>query len=651
VWETLAAALHVRPFPGRNLDETVLGFLSEKRLLLLLDNCEHLLDGAARVVATIAQRCPRVAVLATSREGLALAGERIVAVASLAVPSASAGVDALRMVDSVRLFSDRATAAKDDFALTDRNAAAVGVLCRRLDGIPLAIELAAARVRSLPPEELLARLDQRFKLLTRGSRAALERHQTLRSTIDWSYDLLDADERRALERLSVFAGGCDLRAAEAVLADDALDASDVVDVLGRLVDKSLLVADTSDGGGVRYRLLESIRQYAQERLEASGGTETVRRRHAEHYAGVAETAGPHLRSKDQLVWASSVAGETDNFRAALDWAVEAPSPAHALRLVAPFAVTGMTIGYTAMDWAETASAIPGAAELPRFAEVAAWAAFGATMAGDFARAEDRVSAAERALGSSAAPPSVLRARGVLALFRGELERSLDSAEAWVEVGRASGDRHELADALVMRGGAVVATDPEGAVTTLEEAVRTARDAGLLSSLPVALSFLANLLPSDQSERRLALYDETAAVAVQLGDRISLAMAKLGRGIVAFERGEWGTALRAAVETADSSLDVGDNGNVQMSFYLGGGALCRLGHHEPAAVLTGKAEAVWEPWRFTPEGVEAVASTNAALIEALGEERLAALKERGAALGITEAIAYLHDAADLAPREE
>ena len=237
------------------------------------------------------------------------------------------------------LFVDRASAAKNDFALTDRNAGAVGVLCRRLDGIPLAIELAAARVRSLSPDDLVSRLDQRFKLLTHGSRAALERHQTLRNTIDWSYDLLTPTERHALQRLSVFAGGCDLAAAEAVLPDDELDAADVVDVLGQLVDKSLVVVDDTDGG-VRYRLLETIRQYARERLDASGDPVALRRRHADHYVALAEAAGPHLRARDHLEWTGVVARDIDNFRAALDWAVETPSPDHALRLVAALAVHG-----------------------------------------------------------------------------------------------------------------------------------------------------------------------------------------------------------------------------------------------------------------------------------------------------------------------
>jgi class 3 adenylate cyclase len=227
VWETLAGSLRLQPFPGRSIEESVLEYLAARRLLLVLDNCEHLLDAIARQVTAIGQRCARVSVLATSREGLALAGERIVAVPSLGVPADDSDMNALMGADSVRLFSDRARAAKNVFVLSDRNASAVGVLCRRLDGIPLAIELAAARVRSLSPEDLVARLDRRFKLLTRGSRAALERHQTLRSTIDWSYDLLEPVERRALDRLSVFAGGCDLAAAEAVLAADDLDVWDV----------------------------------------------------------------------------------------------------------------------------------------------------------------------------------------------------------------------------------------------------------------------------------------------------------------------------------------------------------------------------------------------------------------------------------------
>ena len=313
LWETLAACFGVNPAPGRRLDAVVVDYLVPKRLLLVLDNCEHLLDVAARAVDRLRQRCPEIAVLATSREGLALAGEQIVAVPSLGLPSGDDPTLVDTDAEAVELFVDRARDAKRDFVLSNHNAGAVALLCRRLDGIPLAIELAAARVRSLTPDDIVQRLDQRFKLLTRGSRASLERHQTLRNTVDWSYDLLNPVEQAALNRLSVFAGGADLRAVEAVVSGDDLDPFDVADVLGQLVSKSLVLVDDPRSGR-RYRLLETIRQYAQERLEASGEAATVRRRHAEYYVEVAEEAGPDLRGGQQVGTAQEIARPTTSGR-------------------------------------------------------------------------------------------------------------------------------------------------------------------------------------------------------------------------------------------------------------------------------------------------------------------------------------------------
>lgn len=635
VWETLAASLRVQAMPGRGLEESVLEYLAAKRLLLLLDNCEHLLDAIARQVTAITQRCARVSVLATSREGLGLAGERIVAVPSLGVPAEDSDVDALMGADAVQLFSDRARAAKNEFALTDRNASAVAVLCRRLDGIPLAIELAAARVRSLSPEDLVARLDQRFKLLTRGSRAALERHQTLRSTIDWSYNLLEPTERRALDRLSVFAGGCDLAAAEAVLAGDDLDELDVVDLLGQLVDKSLVVADDNGEGGVRYRLFESIRQYAQERLEADGDTAPVRRRHADYYVALAETAGPHLRSRDQLDWTKVIAPEIDNFRAAFDWAVETPSADHAYRLIAPFTLS-MAIGDTARDWAVTASMIPGGDNHPRFPVVAAWAASDATFSGDFERAEAHIVAAEQAqeaLGVRLA--AVANARAVLAFFQGDLERVVPHAQEWVELARASGDDYELALALSLVAAARM-REPGVGIAALEESVRVAREAGVFSALSISLPFLAGMLPIEESERALALLDEAIEVARLVDDRWSLPQITLAKSAIAAQRGDWPTTLRMAVDYVDR-----DEGTaVTIPFFLAGHALCRLGRFEPAAVLVGKADAMTTARSGPDWATNLGTATDAALLEALGEQEVAALAARGAALENADAVAYL-----------
>jgi predicted ATPase/class 3 adenylate cyclase len=638
VWETLGASLRVQAFAGRSLEDAVIEHLAARRLLLVLDNCEHLLDAIARQVTTIGQRCARVSVLATSREGLALAGERMVAVPSLGVPAADAGVDALMDADAVQLFSDRARAAKNDFALTDRNARAVGVLCRRLDGIPLAIELAAARVRSLSPEDLVARLDQRFKLLTRGSRAALERHQTLRSTIDWSYDLLEPTERRALDRLSVFAGGCDLAAAEAVLAGDDLDVLDVVDLLGQLVDKSLVVADDNADGGVRYRLFESIRQYAQERLETDGDTAAVRRRHADHYVELAETAGPHLRSRAQLDWIKVVAAEIDNFRAAFDWAVETPTVDHAFRLIAPFTLS-MAIGDAARDWAVAAIMIPGGEADPLFPVVAAWASLEATFSGDFERADARAVAAEQAqqaLGVRLA--TVANARAVLAFFRGDLEQVAPHAREWAELARASGDDYELAMAL-----SVLATtrlrEPDG-LASLEESVRVARDAGIFSALSISLPFLAAMLPIEESERALALLDEAIEVGRLVDDRWGVLQVTMAKGSIALQRGEWRPALQLALDYFDH-----DAANaVEDPLVNAGIALCQLGWFEAAAVLMGKADAMaarnWPDW-----GLTMLEATDSALLEALGEQQAAVLAARGAALEYADAVAYLRAQAE------
>jgi predicted ATPase/class 3 adenylate cyclase len=656
VWETVAACLRVQPFSGRSLEESVLEHLSAKRLLLLLDNCEHLLDAVAGLVEAVTQRCPGVSVLATSREGLAVAGERIVAVPSLGVPSAGADIAEMWSADAVRLFRERAVAAKVDFVVTDGNLDAVGALCRRLDGIPLAIELAAARVRSLSPDDLLARLDQRFKLLTRGSRAALERQQTLRATIDWSYDLLEPDEREALDRLSVFAGSCDLGAAEAVLGGDQLDPSDVVDLLGQLVDKSLLVADGTDGG-VRYRLLESIRHYAQERLEGGGETADVRRRHAGHYVEVAEAAGPHLRGRDQPAWADAVAGEADNFRAALDWAIETPSADHALRITAAVAVSGLAIGDAAMDWAESAVGIPGAADHVLYPVVAAWAAWGAVLVGDFGRARQRVDDADPTeVAGESGQAALARARAVLAFFQGDDDEARRQAERWVELTRASGDLYELANSLILLSSTLQSTRPDLATALLDQGVQAARDAGTPSALSIGLTLLAECLPLEESERALALTDEAIELGTRVGDRLSRSIATNFKGRIAARLDDWPLALRAAADAAQDLHQLGDNLLLSQSISLGAVALCQLGHYVASATLKGAAEAMATrhhereryPSLLRPEwAVHVLDATDATLLAELGRRDLDVLMRQGAALSPAQCVTYLRTQAQQA----
>jgi predicted ATPase/class 3 adenylate cyclase len=318
----VAAVLGLPGQCGPDLSEAVVDALGHQDALILLDNCEHLVDAAAKFCEQVIRHCPRVRILATSREPLGIDGERVYRVPSLSLPPADAESSAdLAGSDAVRLFAERARLHDPGFRLDKQSAALVATLCRRLDGIPLALELAAARLSSMSLGQITERLDQRFRLLTGGSRNAMPRQQTLQATVDWSFGLLTVPERDILIRLSVFAGGFDLEAAEAICSPGgtpAADTLDVLDQLGSLVDKSLVIADRTPGS-VRYRLLETIRQYsAQELLHTAGDTEMLRVRdlHADYFLTLAQTARPALIGHEQAVWLRRLDPEWDNLRAA-----------------------------------------------------------------------------------------------------------------------------------------------------------------------------------------------------------------------------------------------------------------------------------------------------------------------------------------------
>ena len=319
VARTVAAVLGVREEPGRPVLDTLVDAVGDRSLLVVLDNAEHVLGAAAKLADALMRCCPRACLLVTSREPLGVSGERVFRVPPLAVPPADLAVPpaGLAAFESVQLFADRAAMHRQGFVLDESNAAAVAGICVRLDGIPLALELAAARLGSLSAAEISARLDQRFGLLTGGSRTALPRHQTLRALIDWSYDLLIPAEQRVLARLSVFAGSWTLAGAEAVAGGGAGDWQ-VLDHLAALVDKSLVLADEI-GGSTRYLLLETVRHYAAERLARRPGPELDETRvaHRDYYLALAETAGTHLRGPDEAVWLDRLEAEFDNIRAAL----------------------------------------------------------------------------------------------------------------------------------------------------------------------------------------------------------------------------------------------------------------------------------------------------------------------------------------------
>ncbi|WP_324277825.1 BTAD domain-containing putative transcriptional regulator [Blastococcus brunescens] len=327
------SALDVRDVPTATAEDQVLGHLRDREVLLVLDNCEHLADSCAVLAEHLLESCPRLRLLATSREPLAARGEVQASLDPFPVPSSDADHSDLETSTAVRLFVERAQNALPDFRLVEQNAAAVAEICRRLDGIPLALELAAARVAALPVTELAGRMQDRFALLTTGPRTAEMRQRTLRSTVDWSYQLLSEPERMLLRRLSVFRGAWTLAAVQAVAGGEGLDPRAVVDILARLVNRSLVVVDRDSGP--RYHLLETIREYARERLDEAAESDIVGRAHVRYLTALAQQAERELRGDGQARWLPRLAMERDDIESALAWcnAHAASDPDAGLRLV------------------------------------------------------------------------------------------------------------------------------------------------------------------------------------------------------------------------------------------------------------------------------------------------------------------------------
>jgi len=337
--ELIAAALGVRDEPDRPLRETLFQFLKGKSVLLILDNCEHLLKPASALSDELLRRCPNLKILATSRHSLGISGEITLPVPPLGIFDTRLNeltgpniVERLSQFDAVKLFIERASAVRPDFAVTNANAPALAEICSRLDGIPLAIELAAARVRVLDLDQIAARLDDRFRLLRGTSRGNLPHQQTLQALIDWSHDLLSDSERILFRRMGVFIAGRTLEALETVCAGDGIEDFEILDLLQELVEKSLVTVERDGDHGSRYTMIESVWQYAQEKLEASGERAKLRDRHLDYFMSWAEEAAPHLEGPDQKDWLDCAYRELFNFRAAAQWALESGRAEAGLRI-------------------------------------------------------------------------------------------------------------------------------------------------------------------------------------------------------------------------------------------------------------------------------------------------------------------------------
>ena len=522
--QAVASVLGVKEEAGRPVQEALLKFVKDRQLLLVLDNCEHLLQGCAELAKQLLQAGAQVKLLATSREPLHVAGETTYPVPSLSVPEPRLRIahTALTQYEAIRLFVDRAIQAQPAFALTAQNATQVADICRRLDGIPLALELAAVRVRALSVETIAARLSDRFRLLTGGYRTALPRQQTLRACIDWSYDLLTEPERALLRRLAVFAGGWTLEAAEAVGADRDVAANAVLDLLTQLVEKSLVAMEAD---GRRYRQLETVRQYAQDRLHESGDGEAVRERHRDYFLALAEGAEPKLMGAEQAEWLQHLEEEHENLRSALKWSLGETGTADGLRLCGALQRFWYTRGH--------------------LAEGREWCA----------RVLDKSGAEERTRERAKA----LNAAGSLAY----LQSDYPAAKVWQEdsltIQRHLGDRIGIAGSLNNLGNlAREQGDASGARAMYEEALALRREMRDRRGMFGSLANLAYVLheQGDTASARV-LFGESLAIARELGDRGGIALTLINLGDVAYEQGDHGAARGLSEEGLAIMRELGD----------------------------------------------------------------------------------------------
>jgi predicted ATPase/class 3 adenylate cyclase len=629
VADAVAAAVGAPNRAGSPVPTVLVDFLRAKELLLVLDNCEHLLAPTADLVRTLEQACPGLVVLATSREGLGVRGEQLVAVRSLTEDEAT------------RLFVDRAAEAHTGFEVTDANAAAINEVCRRLDGIPLAIELAAARVTSLSPAQLAQRLDQRFRILAGGERGAVERHATLRAAIDWSYDLLTEAEQRLLARLSVFAGGCTLEAAEAVCADTELPRAEVLDHLTSLVARSLVRFDPTDEALPWYRMLETIRQYAEERLD-DRERDDVRDRHAGYYAEFLPVAVAGARGPEQAQWLQRVERDTENVRVAIEWAVSQRDAPLVVELMQAGTMAPLSLrpcGTALFEHAEDALEIvrEGAPDqLPLMRSLASVAAFGR---GDHQRAREL---ADDALAAPGGPDrddvyGSWSTRNSLAMMAGDMAGAREELAHLVARGRRIGDAYELAAALAGYASVGHFVDRvDDGIAYADEALATARRAGAPTVMAMALAARALLAIDRDREVARESVLEAADLYASLGpsgaDEQTVAM-------ILMTTQRLGMA-RTSLDAAATILDRTPSSPLLLCGVLEDlAATIAADRPEEAAVLLGAVDAFAPGFADLSDFAGTRERVNRDLAERLDAGSIAALRTRGARMTPDKATDY------------
>jgi len=651
VLPSVAGVLGLAEQAGRSLLPTIIEHLKGKRLLLVLDDCDPVLSACAELAEALVRTCPRVRIVVTSREALGVPGESIMPIASLATPESEAnlGLAELEGVAACRLFVERARAVQPSFGLTRENAPAVVQLCRRLDGVPLAIELAAARVRALPVEQIAARLDDRFRLLTGGSRAVVARHQTLRATIDWSFDLLTEPERAVLRRLSTFAGGAALEAAESVCEGDPVESFEVLDILGRLIEKSLVFTDPSSTEA-RFRLLETVREYARSRLVEAGEADTALRRHRDWYLALVDGASAaFFQGPEPAEWLARLDREHEDLRAAMGWCLDQPGEAHSgLRMAAGLWRYWEIRGFLAEGrrWLERMmEAVRGERSTLR-ANALTGAGNLAFMQGDFSASSSFHEASltlHRQIGDQQSIAYAANNLANAALQLGDHARARSLYEETLEITRELGDRRGMIFGAINL--AAVATS-EGDVATAhdlqDEILGAIRGLGDRWIEAFALdSFGSAASKAGERLEAATLLGESLGILEGIGDRRGVARVLAHLGQLALADGDPARARRLFAQSLAIRQALGDMPGLA-------GAMEHLASSvapdapEAAARLDAAAESLREAIRakLPPQAAADHDQVMAALAERLGEDRFEAARREGRQMTPNEALATL-----------
>jgi predicted ATPase/class 3 adenylate cyclase len=557
VVQAVATAVGVREEPGGTLLDTLARYVRDKKMLIVLDNCEHLVHECAQLVKALLQAGPGLRVLASSRDSLRIAGETVLHLPPLPTPPADPRQtpETLMQLESVRLFVERAAAAQPSFRLNDKNAAAVAEICRRLDGIPLALELAAARTRAMPVERICERLQDRFRLLTSQDRTVLPRQQTLRALIDWSYDLMSSSEQALFRRLSVFSGGWTLEAAESVCGTQGIDTADILDLLANLIEKSLVVLDAE---GSRYRMLETVRQYAVERLAQSGEATTLRGRHLDWCIELADNARKELVGKDQARWLDRLDAERDNLLVAHRWCGETDGGAtRGLRFVHALKIYWYQRGLLTLGHQLTFESLA------------------------------RTPAQERTVERCQA----LIDLGQIESFMGrhaEARRHLDESLA---IARELDDRSCLAAVLQPLGLASAGMgDLDQAIRYFDEAIAVARSIANPRQLAAALNCRAQVARQQRDfDPAAVLYTEALEIARHQRDAESAAIVQLNLAMIAIEQSKLSEARDHLQQALATALAVGSQALGQAVLDVLAGLCSVTGQHDDAARFFGAAE--------------------------------------------------------------